>query len=103
MLKIKSADDLRAKISLHYTRDEIADVISKTALALECCLTIGMPSNTLTYKMIDLGVKPTELGMAMALAMKKTDDKWLSPLDIEIKKLVLQNHSKMLQELEEVL
>lgn len=90
-------------ISEHYTKNERPDVIFKTALALEMCLTMGYNSKNLTFKMLDLGVKPDDLGLSMALAMKKTDDKYLSNLDQEIKKIVLEKFADMIKELESVL
>lgn len=75
----------------------------KTSIAIEFLLTVGMNSQKITFKMIDLGVKPQELGLAMALAFKNTDDKWLSDIDKDIKKIVIENHSQMIKELEELL
>jgi hypothetical protein len=45
----------------------------------------------------------TELGLSMALALKHTDDKDLSELDRQIKLITIQNHSKMIEELEGLL
>lgn len=99
-MEIKNQHQLQLQIAEHYKKGEQTDVIYKTSIACEMLLNIGMASATITLRMIDLGVKKEDIGMAMALAMKKTDDKYLSPLDVIIKKIVLQNHSKMIEELE---
>jgi len=63
-------------------------------------LQIGLNSRMLTLTMLDLGVKPEDVGMSMALAMKGTPDKYLSKLDKQIKSIVMVSHKKMLEELE---
>lgn len=102
-MKIKSQHELQRTISLHYSKNENTEVILKTALACEMALTLGLNSMSITLKMVDLGVKQTEIGLAMALALKKTEDKFLSEIDQEIKKIVLKNYSKMIEELEAVI
>jgi len=90
-------------INDHYAKKENFEVIEKTVLAFEMMLAVGLPSLECTLKMRDMGVKDTELGLSMALAMKKTDDSCLSPLDQNIKKLVMETHKKMIEELEDLL
>ena len=99
-MNLKSTSDLQKTMSDHYKNNEFGDIIIKTSKAMEFLLTVGMSTLKITQKIIDLGVKPNELGLSMALALKHTDDKYLSELDRQIKKLTLQNHSKMLNELE---
>ena len=102
-MQLKTQTELQQTINEHYKKNEIPDIINKTSLALEMSLALGMDSLTLTYRMYDLGIKPVELGLSMALAMKRTEDKFLSATDQEIKKIVLARHSDMIKELERVI
>lgn len=102
-MQIKTQTELTQTINEHYKNNEIPNIIIKTSLALELSLALGINSLTLTYRMYDLGIKPSELGLAMALAMKRTDDKYLSVTDQDIKKIVLSRHADMIKELETVL
>jgi len=70
---------------LYKTGDKIG-VIDKTMLAIELGLEFGMNSGTMTIKMIDLGVRPEELGTAVSLALMRTDDPKLCDTDKIIKK-----------------
>ena len=100
---IKNTSELQKMIAEHYEKKENFSIVEKTELAIEFLLTLGMNSQQITFKMIDLGVKPTELGLSMALALKNTDDSSLSELDREIKVKVLEAHSEMIKELEGLL
>ena len=102
-MQIKSEYELQQMIKTHYKKDEMPDIILKTSSALEFMLTLGFDSMRLTLKMYDLGVKPNELGLSMALAMKRTDDKYLSATDQAVKNEVLAKHANMIKELEKVL
>ena len=103
MLKIKSESELQQMTKEHYEKGENFDIILKTSAAAEFLLTLGMDSNRITLKMRDLGVRTTELGLSMALALKNTDDKDLSEQDRQIKKITVENYSEMLKELEGLL
>ena len=102
-MQLKNTSELQQTMSNHYKNNENFEIILKTNSAIEFLLTIGMNTMKITEKIIDLGVKPTELGLSMALALKHTEDKDLSEIDRQIKKITIQNHSKMIQELEGLL
>lgn len=101
--ELKTTSELQKTMADHYKNNEIGDIIFKTTKVMEFLLTIGMPTLKITYKIMDLGVKHNELGLSMALALKRTDDKYLSTLDRQIKLITIQNHSKMIKELEGLL
>ncbi len=99
-IQLKSQHELQLQISDLYKKDEKAEIILKTSMALEMVLTLGLDTQKATFKMIDLGVKPDELGLSMAIALKRTEDKFLSATDLEIKRIVLSEHGTMIKELE---
>ena len=100
-LKLYKQFELQKIIQEHYKNNRKVDIIFKTELALEMGLAVGYNSKELTFRMYDIGVKPEELGLSMALAMKRTDDKYLSELDQKIKTVVIARFSDMLKELEQ--
>ena len=100
MIKIKTQHELQTTMKEHYEKGENIEIIIKTLTAIEFLLTIGMNTKKITEKIMDLGVKTTELGLSMALALKNTEDKYLSELDLEIKRITLEQHSEMIKEME---
>ena len=70
---------------LYAKKDKIA-IIDKTVLAVEMGLAIGLNSGFMCTQMIDLGVRPEELGTAVSLALMRADDSILCETDKIIKK-----------------
>ena len=101
MASMKNMHELQIMISEHYRNSEQMEVITKTSMAAQMLLAVGMDSKSVRLQLIDVGVMPKDIGMGLALAMKRTDDMILSPVDKRIKKRVLANHEKMILELEE--
>lgn len=102
-MSFKTDSELQQMTKEHYEKNENFDIILKTSAAAEFLLVLGYDANRVTLKMRDLGVKTTELGLSMALALKRTEDKYLSELDREVKKITVENYSEMLKELEGLL
>lgn len=68
-----------------YAKGDKIGVIDKSMLAVEMGLAIGYNSYMMTTTLIDLGVRPEELGTAISLAVMRTDDKYLNDIDKKIK------------------
>lgn len=102
-MDFKNDLELQQMTREHYEKDENIEIVLKTSVAAEFLLTLGYDSLRITMKMRDLGVKPTELGLSVALALKNTEDQYLSKIDQAIKKEMVENYSTMLKELEALL
>lgn len=72
------------------------EIIHRTISIFKPMFILGKPSKELVDRMMDKGVKPLELGIALAVSITETDDKYLSPTDREIKKKILETSQNML-------
>lgn len=92
-------DNITKQINELYKKHDLAEIINKTRLALKLMLLSGMNTMDLTYKFIDIGVKPEELGLSMAIALSEIPDEYLNKIDVVVKHIVIVRHGKMIKEL----
>lgn len=102
-IPLKSQHDLQAIIAMHYSKNELYAVIQKTTSAMEMCLTVGYNTYNLLHEFIDIGVRRDHINMAMAVALSRVNEKFLTETDKKIKKEVTTSMADMIQELEEVI
>ena len=86
----------------HYEKEENVELIKKTHLGIELMLLVGLNTRDITLRFYDLGLKPDELGIAMAIALHNTPDKALSKLDQKVKKMTLATAKDMIDDWEKL-
>ncbi len=92
---------IRAQIKEHYDKDETELVIERTVWIFKMSLKLGYNTLQLYQRTSDLGVKPTELGISMALSLKQTDNSFLSEKDQQLKKEILKKYEEPIKVWEE--
>jgi len=92
---------IRAQIKEHYDKGETELVIERTVWIFKMSLKLGYNTLELYQRTNDLGVKPTELGISMALSLKQTEDSVLSKIDLQLKKEFLKKYAEPIKVWEE--
>ena len=83
-------DQIRLQIKNHYEKNEIHEVIERTVFLFKMTLQLGYSSHELYTRTHDLGVKPPEMGISLAIALKQTDNGHLNDKDLIIKEKLLK-------------
>ena len=83
-----------------YEQDDIQEIITRTVFLFKSVLNLGYNVGDCYFRTHDLGIKPNEMGISIALALKQTDDSKLTQKDLIIKKVVLKENQQALSEWE---
>lgn len=96
-LTIKSTDEVRGEIKVLYDLGEGGqyEIIQRSIFILSTSLNLGMNSKSLVDRMMDLGVKPLELGIALSVSMRDTDPILLSKIDQKIREKIMSTSKEM--------
>ena len=86
MTPAQNTIELINTINSLYAKNDKSAIIEKTMISIEMGLALGCNTGFMCTRMIDLGVKPQELGLAVVLALKNADDSILCETDRIIKK-----------------
>lgn len=92
---------IRAQIKEHYDKNETELVIERTVWIFKMSLKLGYNTLELYQRTNDLGVKPTEMGISLALSLKQTEDSFLSEKDRELKKVFMKKFAEPIKVWEE--
>lgn len=97
MSSTTSTDKTRAEIKLLYELGEGGqyEIIQRGIFIISTSLMLCMSSKSLVDRMMDLGVKPLELGIALAVSLRDADPKCLSVTDIAIRNKVIETSQEM--------
>ncbi len=80
-----------------YESGDIQEIIERNVFVFKSALDLGFNIMECYQRTHDLGIKPNEMGISIAIALKQIDDSKLSKLDIEIKKKILIENSEALK------
>ncbi len=83
-----------------YEQDDFQEIIKRTVFLFKSALDLGYNIGECYVRTHDLGIKPTEMGISVALALKQTDDSKLTQKDLIIKRVVLKENQQALSEWE---
>lgn len=89
-------------IRVLYKNGETDRLIEKTVWLFKTSLSFGYNIGQLYTRSHDLGIKPTEMGISIALALKQTDNSVLCKTDVIIKNKLLKTLSKEIETWEKV-
>jgi len=78
------------------------EIIKRTLFVIESLLMLGKSSKSCVDFMMDKGVKPLELGIALSVAITRCKPQYLSKLDLEIKQKILDGNLDMLKDWEKL-
>jgi len=91
----KSINDL-------YAEGENFEITQRTIFIFETLLQMGWTTKKLFDRMRDNGVKSTELGIAMAVSLNRTNPKYLSKLDQELREKTIEIGYQMIIDYEKL-
>lgn len=83
-----------------YELDDIQEIITRTVFLFKTALDLGYNIGECYVRTHDLGIKPTEMGISVALALKQTDDSKLTQKDLLIKTKILKENEEALSQWE---
>lgn len=97
-------DSIMEKIKVLY---ELGDggqyeIIHNTIFVIKGCLAMGLSSKSCVDRMMDKGVKPFELGIALVIAMTRTNPSLLSGIDSSLRIKFLRENGKLIADFEEL-
>jgi len=84
-----------------YENDDIQQIIERNVFLFKSALDLGFNIMDCYLRTHDLGIKPNEMGISVAIALKQTDDSKLSKTDVAIKQKILLENSEALKSWEE--
>ena len=77
-----------------YDNGDIQEIIKKTVWLFKASLQLRYSTGELYTRTHDLGIKPNEMGISLAIALNQTDTSVLHLKDIAIKEKLLTEMSK---------
>lgn len=95
-------DKTRKNISQLYAEDQNFTIVQRTIGIIQIFLEIGWTTKKLIDKTRDMGVKTTELGISMAVALNRTNPKYLSKIDQEVREKTIEIAYQMIVDYEKL-
>ncbi len=78
------------------------EIICRTIFIIKTALEMGYSTKLCVDKMMDKGVKPLELGIALCMALKRVNPSKLNGVDSSIRIKILNDNKKMIEEFEKL-
>ena len=85
-----------------YKENQNHTIVRRTINTFETLLKYGWSSKRLIVKALDMGIKPLERGIAIAVALSRTDPKHLSEIDKKLRMKTIKVASDMIKQYEEL-
>lgn len=86
-----------------YKAGDIEEIIKRNVFLFTNCLELGYNTKELYQRTHDLGIKPNEMGISLAVSLNRIDNTKLNETDVKIKEKLNNDLGKEIKEWSEVL